>query len=153
MKNLTIHLASVAPMAFYHDEPLRLPALEILCHRGSAQKFISKGDSAIFEAVGMRDISYARQRLMGEENRPEEIDSGYWYCADPVNLKADRDQVILSHPTSIGIQQSEAGALISAFNQLFRDDGIQLWCSASANAGPERWYLRSEQPLQLTTTP
>jgi hypothetical protein len=149
LKQLTIHLAAIAPLEFYHGEQPRLPALELLCSRGRTQPFNSRGDSAIFEAIGVRGCSFALQRLCGEVTQPENIEDGFWCCADPVSLRADRDQVFLTHPASIQIQHDEADALIAAFNQLFDDDGMELWRSTNTN----HWYLRSEQPWQLITTP
>ncbi len=78
--------------------------------------------------------------------QPQDGDSGYWYCADPVYLKADRDQVLLARPASI--QNGEADRLIASFNRLFDEDGIQLYKGTA-----ERWYLRAEEPWQLQTTP
>jgi len=153
LKNLTIHLTSVAPMEFYRGEQPRLPALERLLSRGASKLFNSGGDSCIFAETALENISYAQQRLLGEALLPADNDSGYWYCADPVYLKADRDQVHLSHPASVQIQDSEADALIDAFNQLFKEDGIQLWHYSAGAGSAERWYLRSEKPWQLTTTP
>lgn len=150
MKNLTIHLSAIAPMELYRGEQPHLPALEMLLSRGGAKSFKMGGDSLIFSETALERVSYAQQRLAGEVQSPVDSDSGYWYCADPVYLKADRDQVLLSHPASVQIQNSEAAALISAFNQLFKEDGIQLWRSSEC---AERWYLRSDKPWQLTTTP
>jgi len=150
MKQLTIHLASVAPLEFYPGEQPHLSALELLLSRARSQSFPSRGECSIFETIGMENISYARQRLAGEEQQPENVDSGYWYCADPVHLQADRDQVILSHPDSMDIQSNEADALIAAFNQLFSEDGVQLWRSIDTS---HHWYLRSEAPWQISTTP
>ena len=149
MKQLTIQLASIAPLEFYPGEQPRLPALEMLLSRGRARSFSSRGECSIFEAIGMENISYAKQRLAGEDEQPENIDSGYWYCADPVHLQADRDQVILSHPESMDIQVDEADALIAGFNELFNEDGLTLWCSTNV----AHWYLHSEQPWELSTTP
>ena len=153
LKNLTIHLTSIAPMEFYRGEQLHLPALEMLLSRGSSESIKTGGDSAIFSEIALENVTYAQQRLAGEEQLPADNDSGFWYCADPVYLKADRDQVLLSHPASVQIQDSEADALISAFNQLFREDGIQLWRPSTGKGRTERWYLRAEQTWQLTTTP
>jgi len=153
LKNLTIHLTSIAPVEFYRGEQPHLPALEMLLSRGGAKSFEMGGDTLIFAETSLENVSYAQQRLAGEVLLPTDNDSGYWYCADPVYLKADRDQVLLSHPASVQIQDSEADALIDAFNQLFKEDGIQLWHSSAGAGSAERWYLRSEKPWQLTTTP
>ncbi len=140
-------------MEFYRGEQPPLPALEMLLSRGRSKPFKTGGDSGIFAETAQENISYAQQRLAGEDEQPKSHDSGFWYCADPVYLKADRDQVILTHPASIQIQNSEADALIDAFNQLFKEDGIQLWRASMGEGDVERWYLRSEQPWQLVNTP
>lgn len=148
MKNLTIHLSSIAPLQFYSGEQPTLPVLEILLSRGRSQQSQMTSDMAIHAETALENLSYARQRLAGEDVQPNDADSGFWYCADPVHLKADRDQVLLTHPASINIQTAEADELVSSFNQLFKEDGIQL-----LRATAERWYLRSDNPWQLSTTP
>jgi len=157
LRHLSIHLASIAPLEFYRGEQPSLPALEMLTCHGSAVPFTLVGDSAIFETVAQGNISFAQQRLAGEQRQPENLDSGFWYCADPVYLQADRDQVLLTHPISIQIKNSEADALIEAFNQLFKEDGVELWRAMSegieeGDGSAERWYLRSERPWLLSTT-
>lgn len=147
MKNLTIHLSSIAPLQFYPGEQPRLPALEKLLSRGRSQQLQMTSDMAIHAEAALDNLSYAKQRLAGENVQPNDADSGFWYCADPVHLKADRDQVHLTHSASINIQSVEADELIASFNRLFKEDGIQLY-----SAAPERWYLRSETPWQLSTT-
>ena len=138
-------------MEFYHGEQPALPALEMMLSRGNSKPFKAGADNSIFAETALEHVTYAQQRLAGEAQQPANHASGYWYCADPVYLKADRDQVLLSHPASVQIQNGEADALISAFNQLFVEDGIQLWRPSTGKGCTDRWYLRSDRPWQLTT--
>lgn len=140
-------------MAFYRGEQPPMPTLEMLLSRGSTKSFKAGGASTTYSETALANVSFAQQRLAGEEQPPADRDSGFWHCADPVYLRADRDQVLLSHPATMEIQNSEADALIDAFNQLFREDGIRLWRSSTGKSNAGRWYIRSDKPWQLTTTP
>lgn len=73
----------------------------------------------------------------------------YWLCASPAHLVADQDKVYLAaHGESLAISGDEAAQLATEFNELFHEDGWQLYALS-----PSRWYLRLPQPMQLRTTP
>jgi hypothetical protein len=73
---------------------------------------------------------------------------GWWLCADPVHLRPDRDLLRLFDARYLGISRTEADALVAAFNAHFADDGLSLHAPVS-----DRWYLHSERPRALETTP
>lgn len=64
-------------------------------------------------------------------------------CSDPVFLKGDPSRLMLFDADSIGINKSEADALVSLLNDLFRHDGLNIWYK-----DPRRWFIEG---LNLTT--
>ena len=70
----------------------------------------------------------------------------YCFCADPVHLHADRDQLVLFDSASLAIETAEAEQLISEFNEFFQNDGLSLSMSV-----PDRWYLHVKKPPALRT--
>lgn len=77
-----------------------------------------------------------------------EAGSGWWLCADPVHLLADRDQLLLSAHRELALTQVEADALVAELNRLYAEDG---WCFIAVS--PLRWLLRLPEPLVMRTTP
>lgn len=73
---------------------------------------------------------------------------GFWLHADPVHLRADRDQLRLFDGGMLAIQPDEARQLIAELNAHFATDGMRLHAPA-----PERWYLRAPGPVALRTRP
>ncbi|MCW8956048.1 MAG: hypothetical protein OQL09_04135 [Gammaproteobacteria bacterium] len=76
-----------------------------------------------------------------------DISEGFWYRADPVHFKADIDHALLLDHHRLEVMADEAEQLIASFNQHFAEDGIRLMAPH-----PHRWYLQSEQALNLQTT-
>ena len=68
--------------------------------------------------------------------------------ADPVHFQARSDHALLRDSHSLNITADEAAQLVAAFNQHFAADGVQLFA-----ATPQRWYLQTQQVLNLKTTP
>jgi hypothetical protein len=73
---------------------------------------------------------------------------GFWLHADPVHLRADRDQLLLFDSRHLGITRAEADALVGLFNDHFANEGLRL-------EGPlaSRWYLGAETPPAIRTRP
>ena len=76
-----------------------------------------------------------------------DCNKGFWLRADPVHFKADLDHAILIDHQELDVSQSEADVLVDAFNAHFKADGIKL-----VSTHPYRWYLYSEQELDIETT-
>jgi hypothetical protein len=72
--------------------------------------------------------------------------SGFWLHADPVHLRADRDQLRLFDGSMLAIRPEEARELVAELNAHFSADGIRLHATV-----PERWYLRAPEPVDLRT--
>ena len=72
----------------------------------------------------------------------------FWFRADPVHLLADRDQLRLLGPEALGLGRDEADQLVDAFNDYFRDDGLELVAPL-----PNAWFLRCSTPPRVDTVP
>lgn len=71
----------------------------------------------------------------------------FWLSVDPVQMVPDRDTLVLIPGNTLQISDDESKALITAFNQHFADDKVELiWASAT------RWYLSIKQPVDIQTT-
>lgn len=77
-----------------------------------------------------------------------EADTGWWLRADPVNLYADLQQVLLFDARGLDIQVAEAQSLAAEFNRLFADQGLVLEVLR-----PDRWYIRLLEDPGLRTLP
>lgn len=71
----------------------------------------------------------------------------YWFHADPVHLRPDRDRLLLFDARRMALTAEEADELCTLFNAHFADDGLHLLAPT-----PERWYLGCRQAPRLTTT-
>ena len=69
-----------------------------------------------------RDLPTAALCLLAEA--PNLARQGCWLHADPVHLRPDRDRLLLFGGPSLEVQESEASALVSAFNAHFAEDGL-----------------------------
>jgi hypothetical protein len=108
-------------------------------------------EHALLAAFGLdlaarRDAPSAPFSLMGEAvSAPAD---GYWLHAEPVHLHADRDQLLMFSGADLAPTRDEADELVALFNQHFTDAGLSLTAPRA-----ERWYLRSERPLDLESVP
>ena len=114
-----------------------LPALERLLARASSRTsalhlalelHVARRAGLRPEAVPVAAIAWR-----GEGQAP---DACLRVRADPVFLRADRDQALMFDGSLLGIGAIEAAELVAAFNQHFSSDGWQLVAVA-----PARWYL------------
>lgn len=72
--------------------------------------------------------------------------TGWWMRADPVHLRADRDQLILFPPAMLELTEAEAQGLTHDCNRLFAQDGWNLEA-----LHPRRWYLHLDEDPELRT--
>lgn len=73
---------------------------------------------------------------------------GYLMHADPVHLRADRDQLRLFDAAHLGISRDEADALVAEINALIATDGLRLVAPQA-----DRWYLELPEWPRLETDP
>lgn len=97
------------------------------------------------EPLQEQDLPSASLMLSGEGGKPQ---TQSWAVAAPVRLHVDRDRLLLFPLQENDVESSDVDRLREAFNEHFRDDGVELYTDF-----PRCWYLRLHQPRQLTTSP
>ncbi|MEQ1555690.1 MAG: hypothetical protein ABL915_02700 [Gallionella sp.] len=73
------------------------------------------------------------------------LEEGIWLRADPVNLRLQRDQMLLS---LTAVSASESSELCAALNNYFAGQGMTF-----AAPHPQRWYVRLARLPDMQTTP
>jgi len=124
-------------------------ALEILFARGRRKS----GPGAGMEAWLLDAFSVARQidwpaapySLVADGGKP---DGAWWLRADPVNLRADRDAVLLSDAALFDIAPDEATALAATLTAHFATTGVTFHALRS-----DRWYARAERDPAMIAPP
>lgn len=125
-----------------------LPTLQRLLSRGDRQPLSDDRNAtllALFDLQADDTGPLAPLRALGDGL---EVAEGWWLCADPVHLVADRDQLYLSAHEALAVRQDEAEALIAALNRLYADEGWRFIAPA-----PDRWYLQLPAALAMQTIP
>lgn len=122
---------------------LRLPSLETLLARSRSLSLTADSMEVwLCKAFGMekqRDWPIAPLTLDSDGGNPHQ---DYWFRADPVHLRVERDQIILADSGTLSISQVEADKLVAALNRHFETDGLLFYALR-----PDRWYLKpSSQP-------
>ena len=127
-----------------------IPVLEKWLSRGLFEKSSNQEDSVFLE-LGLehyKEKPFAALSLLAEKTNLEFDNSIYWLRADPVNLQPDRDTALLAGHEELALSQEEADKLVTQINEHFIDEPWELY-----SLTPHRWYLRSEKPIALNTTP
>ena len=79
--------------------------------------------------------------LTAHFDMPEAVSDASWICrADPVHMRADRDQLVLFAGQQMLIDADECAQLEDAFNTFFADTGLTLHAVAV-----NRWYLTGDR--------
>lgn len=100
----------------------------------------------IYEA---RDRDLAIAALTAEYDELKDVDEKTWICrADPVHMRADRDQLVLFGGDQLLIDAEERAQLEKDFNDFFGDTGLILHA-----ASVSRWYLSSEREWRFRAHP
>jgi hypothetical protein len=97
-----------------------------------------------FGVPRQQDFPLAALMLKADGGEPA---NHYWLCADPVQLRVDRNRLIIAGRAA-DFTAAETRGLMAALNQHFAADNI-FFCAPT----PARWYLRCEHVPQLVTTP
>lgn len=113
----------------------RLAVLEKFLARASS-RVLADGTALLAESFGLpaQEFPVAAIEHLGLSGVP---DSGNWWCADPVHLLVDRDQVAMLPRAALNVTADEARALVATFNETYAADGFLLEAPR-----PEPWYLR-----------
>jgi hypothetical protein len=131
-------------------QDLPLPALTTLLARATTQSTPTPHSTlgalcGHFNIAPQQDYPIAPISLAADGGEPAQY---YWLRADPVHLRATRDQLMLVDSGALSISQAEAELFAQAFNAHFKDDGYLLY-----PLRPDRWYLRLNRIPQISTTP
>ena len=121
----------------------QLPALQRLLSKGRREQLSSDLYSTLFEHFNLSSDSIAPLSALGDGL---DVNDGWWLCADPVHLVADRDQLFLSASTSLSVTQAEADSLVVDLNRTYAEDGWHFFAPH-----PQRWYLRLPDALVMQT--
>ncbi len=114
----------------------------LLAYGKSTARFAGDADAWLCRLFGVMQQATAPFSAMGDGL---DATQGYWLHADPVHLALMRDFFIL-HGTPHDLNPQHAQQMVATLNQHFSGDGMQ-WFSPH----PERWYLRLDQPLPIST--
>ena len=144
---MSIHLQLLVPGLVWPSpaargvtEGLALPALETLlglgrCVAGPPQSY----ESALARAFELDEgtLPIAALRRLGERDKDDA--EGEWICADPVHLHFAREQMLLADAGDLGLDSTEANALIDALNDHFI--GTEAEFVRFEARSTRRWYL------------
>ncbi|HET7921878.1 MAG TPA: hypothetical protein VFM15_03905 [Gammaproteobacteria bacterium] len=126
------------------DAP-RMPALETLLTR-AGRRPVAEGFTGVLKQVfrlPAGDLPVAALTRLADGGAR---DGDYWLRADPVQLAADRDDLLMLPLADLQPALAEAQALAASFNALYAADGLRL-----ETTQPARWYLRTPQAFACVT--
>ncbi len=124
---------------------LRLPALMKLLGRGVSER-LEKSTTLenllcdLFGQSGAGDAPIAAISAAYDG-----LPQGNWLRADPVNLRLQRDQLLLS---SVSPSMDEAQQLCASLNEYFVGQGMEFFAPH-----PQRWYVRLDVSPNIRTVP
>jgi hypothetical protein len=124
---------------------LLLPALAKLLARGASTQYempatLEKMLSELFCQPSASDAPIASISAAYDG-----LQQDNWLRADPVNLRLQRDQMLLS---SVLPTAEEAAQLCASLNEYFAGQGMQFFAPH-----PQRWYVRLDVQPKILTTP
>jgi len=124
----------------------RLPALEALVARGRRTIGRSPGLEAwLLARWGLADAGPAPYALLGDGGDPGEA---WWLCAEPCHMRVNLDHLVPLDATHFDLARAEADALVESLNRHFDAAGLGF-----VPLRPERWYVRSAEPLDAAAPP
>jgi hypothetical protein len=152
MRNLTLVLPGLlGPDAHYSDDfTPELESLELLLARSThTQNLTPSYHRGLCSLMGLdldpeRDVPVAAITRLIDDNTPPE---GTWLRADPVNLTADRDGLILMDSFILRLSQHDALAVATEVNQVLAGYGWVVEVPFE-----DRWYMRMDGLQHLRTT-
>jgi hypothetical protein len=128
---------------------MRVDALELLLARGRRRSGPGTGLEAwlldAFSVARGADLPAAPYCLVGDGGEPEGV---WWMCADPVNLQATRDSVVISDAAGLDISHAETESLVAHLNMHFAVSGVSFH-----PLRPDRWYARVEHQAAMQAVP
>jgi len=127
---------------------LRLAELEVAFARGDSRvRENISCDQWLCDEFGVSvdgDIPAAPLMLKADGGDPQE---DFWFCADPVHLRADRSRLVLSARIE-DLTGDEAIKLVDTLNKHFSQDRVRFLAPT-----PRHWYIQKEGVPRMLTTP
>ena len=127
---------------------LRVPQISMLLARGETARRppLASEDwlCGQFGVPTQPDRPLAALMLQADGGEPLHY---YWLCAEPVQLRVDRNRLIVAARVA-DYTAAEASELVAALNRHFNADGLEFIAPT-----PSRWYARTARTPALTTTP
>lgn len=134
----------------YRDLPL--PALETLL----ARSLSTDGETQEIEMWLCRAFGVSKQQdwpvapitLQADGTGNVKAGDDYWFRADPVHLRIERDQIVLADSRIFRISPEEASQFTGLLNRHFAENGQEI---VFLPLQPDRWYLRVTKILPAET--
>jgi hypothetical protein len=123
---------------------LRLPALEKLLGRGRSENL--RAAPLENHLCGLFGITCAAEAPIAPVSAAfDGLEAGCWLRADPVHLRLQRDQMLLS---GVMPGADEAEQFCMSLNEYFNGQGMEFFAPH-----PQRWYVRLDELPRISTTP
>lgn len=126
---------------------LKLPALQTLLAKADAfpakQHSFYENASYLFHQPKQLPIA----ATLAKKLLPNFNSHVFWLKLDPVQMIPDRDSLVLIAGKHLAITEAESKALIEAFNDHFKNDGVELLWGNELS-----WFLSIKQPIDIKTT-
>jgi hypothetical protein len=128
---------------------LSLPSLQLLLGRGRRQvDQAMRRDDWLSLAAGLDDGAAAPLAAISALGDGIEPAHHGWLRADPVNLRAERDQLLLDPLAASSLTHEEAVQLVATLNAHFLADGMRF-CAVNAR----KWYVQTDTVPQVVMAP
>jgi len=133
---------------------IHMPALEKLLARGALADAPAGGNRAgaercledyLCEIFGVAGDPAADSPVAVISAGFDQMGDGSWLRADPVHLHLDQSRMLLS---AVSMSGDEASALCASMNEHFTCQGLSFFAPH-----PQRWYVRTDTPPCIRTTP
>lgn len=126
---------------------LSLPALSALLGKGTMQRYSVADTTAwLGKLAGLETstVPVAALRLLAQEQTSD----GNWLCLDPVHLRVEKTQLIVSDPAELQLNAAEAAALSASLAPLLAEELGVLHATTPGN-----WHLHCHAASAMRTTP
>jgi len=141
--SITLFIPGLSQSCTGSAAPPRYPALETLFARSHPQAAVDH-NAVVAELFGLPS-GFGAAPFMRLSDTAER-DAGFYFCADPVHLAPDRDQLVMLPPPVLQVTSDEARTLAEAFDRTYANRGYRL-----ETPYPGRWYLRTPSPMNCAT--
>lgn len=140
----------LGPVPLPADQVPTAPALSRLLSLGRCDGGVANAGTAcgLTQALLQHFGAEASAPYARAADDPDWDRAGFVLHADPVHLRADRDQLRLFDASQFRLTREEGDALVAALNRDFADDGLRL-----SAPSPSRWYLEPPTAPALEAPP